>query len=1035
MKTKTNTHTWRSLFSRMARIGLFSAALNSFLYLQTFAQMAVGTNLSDIGYGSSDWVFVDAFKMSDGWWLTRSVGGNEWTANRGDEVPRDADGWPLYVPFTASDNKQYFVHTIVPMYTSGTYKLILQGTGTIHIWGGAGTRDFTLTGGPRTIDLAVSTTWDRLYLEIRTSSSSDPIKNIKLIMPGFADNYETQIFHPLFLERLNKFKNLRFMDWGKINGSNLSTWAQRTTPNTFSQARSEGVAIEHMIQLCNKLNVDMWFCVPHKADNNYITQAARLIRNNLNSNLKVYLEYSNETWNYAGPFTQTQYCQSEGLRLGYDTDAFWALHKFHVKRSTDMWKIFQDEFGGKSRLYFVMASQSAWTDGPSSARFYALEQSAYNPNNLKADFLATAPYFGGLWSADDVCNGSCVPTLDNLVTTRSYEAINTAKNEIIASKALANQKGVGLIAYEGGQHFVGYLGGENVDALTNRLIEASRDPRMGTRYTEYMNMMRDNGMQMFCNFQYITTWSKWGTWGILERQDSPLATAYKYNAVMNWIDNNPTSGGGGGGGGSTYTTIPATIQAEAYSAMSGIQTETTSDVGGGQNVGYMEPNDWMDYNISAPSAGTYNLALRIASPNTGTQVSVRSGSTTLATVNVPNTGGWQSFQTVTVNVNLASGNQTIRLTNAGSATGYLWNLNWIQFSTVSTGGGGSYTTIPATIQAEAYTAMSGVQLETTTDVGGGQNVGWIDANDWMDYNINVPTAGSYTLNLRVASLNGGGQVAVRNGSTTLATVNVPNTAGWQTFQTVSTTVNLSAGNQTIRLLANTGGFNINWLQFANSATTNLTVRARGIGTGVNLTVEVIDAAVATGGTVQQTQTASNISTSFTDYNFSLSGNIPANRIRVRFANDNNNDMEVDYITVGSTTYQTESTATYSVGNWNAGSNGCSNAGYFQVILLHCNGYFHYNIGSGATREGAEEASESGVAAVTLYPNPATSEFYVSTDGDATVELINPQGAVLKSGHVVDGVPTVFSTKDISSGIYIVKIIQNGNSTFKKLVVE
>ncbi len=62
-----------------------------------------------------------------------------------------------------------------------------------------------------------------------------------------------------------------------------------------------------------------------------------------------------------------------------------------------------------------------------------------------------------------------------------------------------------------------------------------------------------------------------------------------------------------------------------------------------------------------------------------------------------------------------------------------------------------------TVQAENYSAMAGVQLEATTDAGGGQNVGWIETGDWMAYNsINIPTTGAYTAEYRVASGASGG---------------------------------------------------------------------------------------------------------------------------------------------------------------------------------------------------------------------------------------------------------------------------------------
>src|SRR3954464_6739285 len=98
--------------------------------------------------------------------------------------------------------------------------------------------------------------------------------------------------------------------------------------------------------------------------------------------------------------------------------------------------------------------------------------------------------------------------------------------------------------------------------------------------------------------------------------------------------------------------------------------------------------------------------------------------------------------------------------------------------------------------------MSGIQTETTSDTGGGQDVGWIDANDWMDYNVNVSSAGTYTVGCRVASAPGGGQLQIRNSaSAILATVNIAATGGWQTWVTLNTSVTLPAGAQTLRIFA------------------------------------------------------------------------------------------------------------------------------------------------------------------------------------------------------------------------------------------
>jgi hypothetical protein len=126
----------------------------------------------------------------------------------------------------------------------------------------------------------------------------------------------------------------------------------------------------------------------------------------------------------------------------------------------------------------------------------------------------------------------------------------------------------------------------------------------------------------------------------------------------------------------------------------------------------------------------------------------------------------------------------------------------------------NYLPVPGTIQAESFDEMSGIQLETTTDAGAGQNVGYCDPGDWLDYTINVQTAGQYLVELRVASLNKTGALSLKSGTAQLASFALPSgTGGWQIWTTVSKIVTLDEGNQVIRLEVTGKEININWLKF------------------------------------------------------------------------------------------------------------------------------------------------------------------------------------------------------------------------------
>ena len=127
----------------------------------------------------------------------------------------------------------------------------------------------------------------------------------------------------------------------------------------------------------------------------------------------------------------------------------------------------------------------------------------------------------------------------------------------------------------------------------------------------------------------------------------------------------------------------------------------------------------------------------------------------------------------------------------------------------------SFSTV---IQAENYTYMAGIQTEATTDAGGGLDVGWIDAGDWMSYDVTIPTAGTYRVIYRVASPNSNTTLRLEKdaGATQLGSVTIPNTGGWQNWTNVSHDVTLPAGSYSIGIATSTGGFNLNYLTITNN---------------------------------------------------------------------------------------------------------------------------------------------------------------------------------------------------------------------------
>ncbi len=110
--------------------------------------------------------------------------------------------------------------------------------------------------------------------------------------------------------------------------------------------------------------------------------------------------------------------------------------------------------------------------------------------------------------------------------------------------------------------------------------------------------------------------------------------------------------------------MPAiTVQAEGYTYMQGVQTENTSDVGGGMNVGWIDNGDWMSYPaVTIPSGGVYKVEYRVARGLSGSgilQFEKAGGTSVYGSISIPATGGWQDWVTVSHLVTLNAGLQTL----------------------------------------------------------------------------------------------------------------------------------------------------------------------------------------------------------------------------------------------------------------------------------------------------------------------------------------------------------------------------------------
>ena len=307
-----------------------------------------------------------------------------------------------------------------------------------------------------------------------------------------------------------------------------------------------------------------------------------------------------------------------------------------------------------------------------------------------------------------------------------------------------------------------------------------------------------------------------------------------------------------GGQGVAYNVTSTNGTANSYRS-DGVDLEATADTqntsgGGKYDIGWTAAGQWFNYTVNVATAGTYSVAFRVASPygiTDALHIANASGTNLSGAVAVPNTGGYQTWTTVTASVTLPAGQQTLRIDQDSNG----WNLHFITFTLTSGSGGGSggdqpyggtAAAVPGTVQAEnydtggqgvAYNVTStngsansyrsdGVDLEATTDTGGGYDLGWTAAGQWFKYTVNVATAGTYTVGLRLAAptaVTDGLHIANSAGTNLSGDVTAPATGGYQTWTTVSVTVTLSAGVQTLTVDQDHAGWNINYLTFATTS--------------------------------------------------------------------------------------------------------------------------------------------------------------------------------------------------------------------------
>jgi hypothetical protein len=474
----------------------------------------VGVNLADFTYYSTEVVFADLFKGCSEW-IPQLVTGGPW--NTGQPFPQRADGYP------ASLANNQAVATLlmsgVSRYPGGVYVVLWDGDGDVEVRWDANERRRT----SNRLECFVRPA-DGILLRIVRTNAADPVRNIRFVGAEDEDSYRVQPLHRTFLNNWGIAKTLRFMDWQRTNSTYHSAWTDRVAPDYYTQAGDDGASAELLIDVCNGLNADGWFCMPHLCTDDYVRQFARVVRSRLRPGLKAYVEYSNECWN--GSFVQARYCREMGVHLNLSSDPFEAQLRYYSQRSVEVFRIWEQELG-RARIVRTLAGQNVNTW---STRVILDWQNAHQ----NADAWAVNAYFGH--ALGDPVNQIRVQNMTpEAILAECAQDIVPAMAFCAQQKAEAQARGLELVAFEAGQHMVGFGSAAQNQLLADKLIAANRLPAMRQVYDVFLSEWRRVGGGMVCLFNSTSRYGLYGSWGMFEDSLQAMRLAPKYLGVMDYV--------------------------------------------------------------------------------------------------------------------------------------------------------------------------------------------------------------------------------------------------------------------------------------------------------------------------------------------------------------------------------------------------------------------------------------------------------------------------------------------------------------------
>lgn len=493
----------------------------------------IGANMPGIVYYGRSQPYVDLVKQAHRWGTPINPGDGNATID-------PVTGWPT------EDFSVIFAAAGIDL--GGAYSLYAKGNADVSLFENATgyitNKTYDLT--TNTLTAVVNVLENVTIFSLTFLNTTGPgLQNISLLQPGFNLTSKSNITD-LLAVHLSRFNIIRFMDWTSTNNNFDIEW-NGTTPLDWPQySAGRHIPWETVPRVANQINkpIDIWINIAVNVTDDYILNIARIMYNDLNPMDNIYLEYSNEVWNWGFIQTVVNYVAAndsvihhgDPYHFNYDNCSnvwCWATRRtaYRIKHIADLFKtVFGEENVGQwKRVRPILAG---WTISPSvieSGLDYL--NAIYGPPSTILHGIAIAPYFDmgpyNKWN--------------NLTIDQVLEGFNISIQQYLPEQGWNQKAPVGVHAvlaawyklpvygYEGGPSTYTSCANCSVDAIRN----ATRDPRMTDICVKYLNAWYEHGFQelnWFGSGAGVVT--QWGSWALLEdmRQEILVDTTRMFNS-------------------------------------------------------------------------------------------------------------------------------------------------------------------------------------------------------------------------------------------------------------------------------------------------------------------------------------------------------------------------------------------------------------------------------------------------------------------------------------------------------------------------